>query len=120
MGEPTFFIDATAQSTRAAQVPDASFDNGANLAGSNACGIGINMNEGAVVGTPEQFTLLDQHGDVRAPQISQHIGGSGLGDGTEGTLPDAPIRFGTPSTSGDGAVTPIGNSTLNDLAVGWS
>ena len=131
MGEPTSFIDTVAVAARQPNVPLASFSNGGNLAGSCAHGIGINMNEGAVVGTPEQFTLLDQFGDARAAQISQHIGGSGLGAGSEGTAPDAVIRFGTNKTNAekqagqdagesvDGEITPIGNSTLNTLALGW-
>jgi hypothetical protein len=120
MGEPTAFIDSTAQATRAGEVPNASFTNGMNLGGSNACGIGINMNGGAVVGTPGQYTLLDQFGSPRTAQISQHIGGSGLGEGTEGTAPDAVIRFGTPSPDGDGSLTFIGNASLYTLGAGWA
>jgi hypothetical protein len=118
MGEPTSFIDTVAVAAREPEVPAADFLDGCNLAGSCAHGIGINMNEGAVVGTPNQFTLLDQFGDARAAQISQHIGGSGLGAGTPGTEPDAVIRFGT-NGPGDGTITPIGNCTLNTLALGW-
>ena len=100
MGEATYFIDDTAQTARASEVPAADFDNGMNLSGSCAPGIGINMNEGEIAGTPNQFTLLDQFGDARAAQISQHIGGSGLGDGSTGTLPGSVIRFGdSPSQS---------------------
>ena len=127
MGEPTYFIDDAAQTARAAEVTGADFDNGMNLGGSCACGLGINMNEGAVVGTPPQFTLLDQFGNAREAQISQHIGGSGLGDGSSGTLPDAVIRFGTLPTEAakdsdpavDGTIIPVGNSTLSVLADGW-
>ena len=119
MGEPTFFIDDTAVTAREAEVTAADFNGGANLAGSCACGVGINMNEGAVVGTPEQFTLLDQHGGARAAQISQHIGGSGLGAGAIGTLPEAVIQFGNASANGDGQITTLGNSTLSVLADGW-
>jgi len=119
MGEPTFFIDDTAVIARKLEVTAADFDGGANLAGSCACGIGINMNEGAVVGTPEQFTLLDQRGAARTAQISQHIGGSGLGAGSAGILPEAVIQFGTTSANGDGQITTIGNSTLSVLANGW-
>lgn len=139
MGELTFFIDDIARTARALEVDAADFDNGMNLGASNAPGIGINMNEGAVVGTPEQFTLLDQHGNAREAQISQSIGGfpfvnrvalavpyPGSG-GTIGTLPDAVIRFGdTPTQAAkdaaddlDGTVIPIGNSTLSVLADGW-
>jgi hypothetical protein len=125
--EATFFIDDVAVTARELEVVGASFDNGMNLAGSNACGIGINMNEGAVVGTPEQFTLLDQHGNAREAQISQHIGGSGLGDGSSGTQPDAVVRFGDSPTQAakdadtalDGTITTLGNSTLTTLGAGW-
>ena len=85
------------------------------------------MLQGAVVGEPQQFTLLDQHGNARNAQISQFIGGEPYCDpanwpssgGQSGTLPDDVIRFGTPSDTGDGTVTPTGNSALTDLAVGW-
>jgi hypothetical protein len=127
MGEATYFIDNTAKIARQLEVVDASFVNGMNLAGSNACGIGINMNGGSVVGTAAQFTLLDQRGLTREAQLSQHIGGSGLGDGAEGFAPSAVIRFGTAPTEAakesdpalDGTVVSIGNSTLTSLAAGW-
>lgn len=135
MGEPTYFIDDVARDARELEVVNASFLNGMNLGGSNACGIGINMNEGAVVGTPEQFTLLDQFENTRAAQISQHLGGEGLtlvtdwpsSGGQEGTLPDAVIRFGTlptqaakdADTAVDGTIIPVGNATLSVLLDGW-
>ena len=128
MGNPTFFIDNTTVTAREAEVTDASFSNGMNLGGSCAPGIGINMNEGAVIGERQQFTLLDQHGDARAAQISQHIGGDGLtlvtdwpGSGGDiGTLPGSVIRFGPASDEGDGAITATGNCTLASLAAGWT
>ena len=135
MGEPTYFIDDIARTAREAEVTAASFDNGMNLGGACACGLGINMNEGAVVGTPEQFTLLDQFENAREAQISQHIGGEGLtlvadwpsSGGQEGTLPDAVIRFGTLPTQAakdadtalDGTIIAVGNATLTTLGAGW-
>ena len=142
MGEPTVFIDDAAVAARSAEVPAASFANGMNLGGSNAAGVGINMNEGAVVGEPQQFTLLDQ-GNLadgftpapRVPQTSQHIGGYPYvaavaypsSGGVSGVLPEASIRFGTTPTNAakeadpalDGTLTPIANSVLNSLAEGW-
>ena len=123
----TFFQDDTAVTARELEVTDASFVNGCNLAGSNAPGIGINMTEGAIVGTPEQFTLLDQREVAREAQISQHIGGSGLGDGSAGILPEAVIQFGASPTQAakdadsalDGTIITTGNSTLTTLAAGW-
>jgi hypothetical protein len=135
MGEPTFFQDDAAATARALEVTAASFVNGVNLGGSCAPGIGINMNEGAVVGTDEQFTLLDQFGNPRAAQISQSIGGYPFvansaypsSGGTEGTAPDAVVQFGTLPTNAekvadpalDGTITTLGNSTLTTLGAGW-
>ncbi len=135
MGAPTYFIDDLGVIAREAENPLASFSNGMNLGGSNACGIGINIDEGAVVGEPQQFTLLDQHENARAGQISQHIGGYPYADpaewpssgGTEGTEPDSTVRAGTNPTQAekdadhelDGTLTTVGNATLSDLATGW-
>ena len=123
MANPTFFIEDDSVTAREAEVPLASFDNGCNLAGAGP-GIGINALGGAVVGTPEQFTLLDQFGNARVGQLGQHIGGpgysaAGTSNGQEGTLPDAVIRTGTVSLTGDGSLTIAGNCNLNTLALGW-
>jgi hypothetical protein len=132
--EPTYFIDDAAVTAREAEYtvnPDTSFDNGMNAGGSNAPGIGIGENAANVAGTPEQFTLLDQHGangTARTPQISQSIGGYPYTDpagypssgGTEGTAPDAVIRFGANDSGGDGTMTGTGNATLSTLAAGWT
>lgn len=135
----TAFVDDTAVTARKLEVTGANFDNGMNVGGSNAPGVGVNMLEGAIVGTPEQFTLLMQSGDTRVPQISQAIGGFPFVDrvadavpypgsgGTEGTLPDGALRYGPQTTQADkdsdpdldGAMTFTSNCTLNDIAVGW-
>jgi hypothetical protein len=146
MGEPTFFQDDAAETARALEVVGASFVNGANMGGSCAPGLGINMNEGAVVGTPEQFTLLMQDGvTARVPQFSQSIGGFPFVDrvadavpwpgsgGTSGALPEGAVRFGDNPTnpakeaavagnsgpSIDGTVAAIANSTLVTIEAGW-
>lgn len=124
----TFFMDDSSRAAREAEVPAANFDAGMNLGGSNACGIGINMDGGEVVGTPEQFTLLDQFGDIRVGQRSQHIGGSGYtppsaypsSGGQEGTLPAASIYTANNNPSGDGGVVVVlGVAALETLGVGW-
>ena len=129
MGNPTFFVDATnAITPRALEVPDASFTDGANWAASCAPGIGINMGEGAVVGSAEQFTLLDQDGDVREPQASQYIGGAGYvnratvaypGSGGVAGKGTIGIGTGTNSETGDGTPTVTGDANLETLANGW-
>ena len=130
--DPTFFQDDPAVALRAPEVPNASFAAGCNVAASCAPGIGINQGGGAIVGTPEQFTLLDQFGNARAAQKSQLLGGTGYSQpgtssGEEGTAPNNVVRYGTnqdnvngapnPDTSGD--ITVVSNSTLNDIAIGW-
>ena len=140
MGNPTFFTDDAARTLREAETPNASFVNGMNLAGSNACGVGINAEEGAVVGTPEQFTLLDQNELAREAQRSQSIGGypysdfandyplsGGAGGPPNGTQPDAVIFIGSNPTQAakdnnpelDGTLALLGGATLADIAVGW-
>jgi hypothetical protein len=127
MAEPTFYRLDAAVTSRGAEVPDASFADGVNWVGSNAPGVGINMNEGAVIGEPQQFTLLDQDGDPRTPQVSQLLGGAGFVDRSSVEWPSSggvegggtsPVRFGTASVSGNGGVSVIGASALPDLD-GW-
>lgn len=119
---PSYFINPTAVAAREAEVPAASFDNGMNLGGSNAPGIGIA--DAGLLATQDldeslpNWTLLDQDEDAREPQASQHIGGSGLGAGVAGKGTVA-VVLGTPSVDGDGEATPIGDATLADLATGW-
>ena len=114
---PQYYIDDTSRATRAGELPDADWAGGVNNAGSNACGIGIADTQAGLAESLPNWTLLDQHGAARAPQDSQHIGGSGLGDGVEG-VGTTPIRLGTPLNEGE--MTPTGNATLTDLAVGWT
>ena len=139
MSEPTYFLDDVAQTAREAEVTAADFDNGLNLGGSCAPGIGINMNEGAVIGEPQQFTLLDQHGNPRAAQIGQSIGGfpsvprtgnqqftwdrsqplysaagAASSGGQAGTLPDGVIRFGSlPTQAAKDADSSLDGTILN-------
>lgn len=127
MSDPSYFIDGGTVTARALEVPDASFANGMNLGGSNAPGIGINEGVANLVGTPEQFTLLDQAGAARTPQDSQHLGGDGLTEAadwpTSGGVAGAgtdPIAFGTVNTNGDGGVSASASATLTALATGWT
>ena len=122
--QPTYYVDPASASSREAEATAADFKAGMNLSGSNAPGIGINMEAGAVVGTPEQFTLLDQAGAVREPQASQFIGGpgysaAGTSAGQEGALPGKAILSGPNTAAGDGAITSNGDANLETLANGW-
>jgi hypothetical protein len=106
--QPTYMRNDTAVSTRQAEVPSASFENGLNYSGSNAPGIGIaNANVQATQDMDDNpipnWTLTDQFGNARDPQNSQHIGGSGLNGGDAS---EYPINYGetfpTGSTIADG------------------
>ena len=144
--KPTFFIDDAAFAARGAEVPGATFNSGCGGGASNAHGIGINVGGGAIIGTPEQFTLNDQFGNARQSQRSQCIGGNGTvprsgnvattwdksqalysengaasSGGTEGTAPDAVIRVVADSSAESGGVItlPAEGAWLTDLATGW-
>jgi hypothetical protein len=119
MASPTYYIDDATVTTRESEVPNADFDGGGNLAGSCAPGIGIGVGTANVVGTSDQFTLLNQAGAARVPQNSQHIGGNGLGAGVAGTLPNDAVRSGTVSTTGDGTITSPEDVALQTLTAGW-
>ena len=122
---PTYFVDDTAVSARSAEVPGANFADGCNAAGSCSEGIGIGTD---VTGLDEaeQWTLLDQDGDPRTPQVGQYIGGTGL----SGTYPSSGGTDGkgtvgidvadTAALDGTGTVSSAGEATLADLAAGWT
>jgi hypothetical protein len=98
----TYLLDAAAVAARDAEytgtpltdVPgDGTYADpylGGNTVGSCAPGIGINT--GFVNPALQDWSILDQAGDARSPQESQHIGGSGLGAGTEGLTTTDPVR----------------------------
>jgi hypothetical protein len=82
------FRDTTAIAARTAEEtnPDASWVNGMN---NSACmpGIGVAFGQPDLwqdpdylpaIGDPSSWTLLDQDGDIRVPQVSQLIGGGGF------------------------------------------
>lgn len=124
MALPTYSINVASEVLRKQEVPAATFTDGMNLGASCAPGIGINMLAGSVVGSPAQFTLIDQHLATRTPQNSQYIGGTGFSNagtssGTPGVTGTDPIRFGTPSANGDGSVAFVGNAQLQTLNAGW-
>lgn len=118
MAQAATFIDVTARATRVGEVPNASFVNGMN----NGCcqpGIAITNGPTDLVGTAEQFTLLDQNASTRTPQLGQSIGGVALGAG-EGVVANQAIDLVDSSASGDGTVTVDGTgATLTTLAAGW-
>ena len=93
---------------------------------SNAPGIGISTTNPGLAEQLPNWTLLDQHGDARSSQISQHLGGPAISDagtssGLEGTLPDAIVRLvDTDTLDGTGELTfPALGADLTSLATGW-
>ena len=119
MAAATRAIDNAARAARVSEVSDASWGTGLNFGGGCNVGIGINAGGGAIVGTPEQFTLLDQNDDGRTPQQTQSIGGTALNDGSATGFSN--ILVSEPSANGDGGVeTGSVNATLTTLSGGWN
>ena len=126
MSLTSFFVDDDASAALAIRVPDADFNSGMFGGGSNAPGIGISTTNPGLDEQLPNWTLLDQHGDARSSQISQHLGGPAISDagtssGLEGTLPDAIVRLvDTDTLDGTGELTfPALGADLTSLATGW-
>lgn len=123
----TAFIDDASVALRQVEVPNAAFGDGMNIGGSCACGIGIATDNPNLEESLPNWTLLDQFGNTRTGQISQHIGGPGYTDplgwpssgGQEGTLPNSTIRTGPNNVDGSGNVVYTGDVHLVTLAAGW-
>jgi hypothetical protein len=138
------FRDTAAIAARTAEEtnPDANWTNGMN---NSACmpGIGVAFGQPNAEGSDEQFTLLDQDGDARVPQVSQLLGGTGFVDREAGTsVPDTSsggvegngkaqveyiIAAGNPTQAAkdgdpalEGTITVLGTANLQTLAVGWT
>lgn len=81
---------------------------GCNRPGSNAPGIGIGTDNGAL--NDNDWTLLDQDGDARNPQDSQHLGGAGFVDRSSTDWP------GSGGASGKGTVpiNVVDDADVND------
>ena len=131
--EPTLFVDDVAQTAMEARVSTVVANTGLTCGGGNNPGIGISTENPGLAESLPSWTLLDQHGNARTPQIGQSIGGTGItsvgswpgSGGTEGTLPDAAIRFGANPANVNGApnnnaaITIGSNARLVTLAAGW-
>ena len=128
------FRNTTATAARAAEVPGASFVNGMNN-GLCSPGIGIATDNPDVV--TDKWTLLDQFGAARVPQVSQLLGGTGVtpeaGYPSSGGVPgngsdQAQFVVGVGNATNtekegdpalDGTVTVLGTGNLQSLATGW-
>jgi hypothetical protein len=80
----TYGRNEGAITARESQVEFADFDDGLNLGASNAPGIGIST--GVVNPKLTDWTVEDQFGVAREPQQSQHLGITGLQDGSDNPL----------------------------------
>ena len=136
----SFFFDGDAGTALVARFtgqakPLPNFNSGMFAGASNAPGIGISTEQTNLAESDPSWTLLDQAGNARDPQIGQVLGGSGIGSGSSGTLPDNYIRLYAASdlptaaekaagTKLDGQL-PIDGTTdpdaaLVSLATGWA
>ena len=124
--QASFFIDDVGLAVLADRVPNAVNNSGMTYGGSCAPGIGISTENSELGESLPSWTLLDQFGNVRVNQRSQHIGGDGISEagtssGQEGTLPDSTIRLADQADmTGDGALAfPKFGAALVTLAAGW-
>ncbi len=125
MNKPTAYYSEAAIALRAPEIPNSQLD-GCSTSGSNACGIGIAVDGGAITGEDQQFTLLDQFGNTRQPQLSQFIGGVGYtapedypsSGGVEGFTDATPVIVITNDPTG---TSPAGTGTagIATLEAGW-
>ena len=119
MAQAATFIDNDARAVRVGEVPNASFVDGMNN-GSCQPGVGITSGPTDLVGTPEQFTLLDQNEAARTPQLGQSLGGVALGEGQDVVASQAIDLIDPANDTGDGTGTVDGTgATLTTLAAGW-
>ncbi len=121
-------VPTVTYNARTLEVPDANWFSGVEAGSLNAPGIGVNMGGGAVIGTPEQFTLLDQFGTARVAQASSCLGAEGLTASTDWPGSGGQPKYGpgieiescTPAdSSGDGTITVTGTANLQTLGAGW-
>jgi hypothetical protein len=116
-------------------IPAVAWTNGMNN-GSCFAGLGVGYDnpdlynnpsygDGLLDGDPGQFTLLDQDEAVRVPQVSQVLGGSGLGLGVEGKGTEFLAAVSNPANKADGTPdndlgpTTNGIAKLQTTAAGW-
>jgi hypothetical protein len=118
---PSICYNTTTVFSRLSDVPGASWDTGMAGAGGGPVA-GMATQQPDLTGDPKGWTLLDQSnpdgdGDTRTPQLTQYIGGSGIGIGDEGFTGTTILTY--VLNTGDGDGDSLGECTLADLATGW-
>lgn len=125
----TVFIDFTpttgAVAVRGLEIlKNTQLNGGCNVPASNSPGIGIaNAGDVSTINLDQSlpnWTLLDQDGDPRTPQVGQYIGGSGLGAGVAGKGTVGITVSNSLGNKGFIGPSPTPFATLADLAVGWT
>lgn len=116
MNDPTAYVDNIELVIRGGQVA-ANWGTGMDWGASNAPGIGVATDNPNLEQSLPSWTLLDQDGDARTPQVSQVIGGGGP-EGMPGKGLQ-PVEVVVNAASGNGSVTGSQEAQLNVLATGW-
>ena len=116
MNDPTAYVDNIELVIRGGQVA-ANWGTGMDWGASNAPGIGVATDNPNLEQSLPSWTLLDQDGDARTPQVSQVIGGGGP-EGMPGKGLQ-PVEIVVNAASGNGSVTGSQEAQLNVLATGW-
>ena len=117
MNNPTAYVDHIEIVIRSGEVPDAQWGTGMDYTASNAPGVGVATDNPELEESLPSWTLLDQDGDARTPQVSQVIGGGGPA-GNEGKGLQ-PVEVVANNESGDGGISASQEAHLVTLAAGW-
>ena len=115
MNQPTAFVDNIELIIRSGQVA-ANWGTGMDYGASNAPGIGVATDNPELDQSLPSWTLLDQDGDARTPQVSQVLGGGGPeGNAGKGLQPIEVVVNG----DGSGNITGTEEAHLVTLTAGW-
>ncbi len=117
MNEPTAYVNNVELVIRGGQVA-ANWGTGMDWGASNAPGVGVASDNAGLQESLPSWTLLDQDGAARTPQVSQIIGGGGPA-GMEGKGLE-PVEF-IANGDGDGTNTnpTVVSAHLVTLEAGW-
>jgi len=113
--KPTFYVAFLESLAGQARTPNADWVAGCNWSATCCCGIGISTETTNLEESLPSWTLLNQSGGARTPQLGQSIGNAaGGGFNTAIYVGDNSLSTGNGSYVGNSA-----NATLTTLEDGW-
>ena len=115
--DATSYLDNIAITARELDVPDADWGSGGIMGASCSPGIGISDKNPGLQQQLPNWTLLDQNGDARNPQVGSIIG-NGNGAGSTG-MGQSAIVFVENPVDGNGGFESVAPAHLQTLEAGW-